>query len=518
MKIAWASLAIALSVLVSAPAHAGSAAHDGSLWQRAATDADIERAFTTAKAGAKPVLLYWGASWCPPCNQLQATLFNRQDFIERARAFVPVYVDGDAPGAQRLGSRFKVRGYPTLVLLNAQGGEITRLPGEADATQVMSVLQLGMSSGRGVKAVYGDARAGKPLQPNEWQLLAFYGWYTDDEQLVPASERPAALADLAQRCPMTERQAASRLLLKALAESEPDKGLNADEAVRERVAKLLADADTARELADVLTIAPAEIVKALAPAAGDARQRVVAAYGAALQRLQADASLSRADRLAALYARVELARIEQDPKSTTPKLPASLLDEVRAQAARWDQEIGDGYERQAVIPSAADLLAQAGLWGESDALLKSNLAKSHAPYYLMSGLASNARKLGRNDEALGWYEKAYAASQGPATRLQWGASYVSALVDLAPQDARRIETAAAAVLGEANGPSIFYERNARSLQRMARKLVAWNKDDQHADAMRKLKATLERVCAKVDTADEQRASCSALFSSAAAPT
>jgi len=69
---------------------------------------DVDAAFAEAKASNKPVFLYWGAKWCPPCNQVKATLFNRMDFIERSRAFVPVYIDGDSPGAQKLGTRFKV--------------------------------------------------------------------------------------------------------------------------------------------------------------------------------------------------------------------------------------------------------------------------------------------------------------------------------------------------------------------------------------------------------------------------
>ncbi|HEX6721343.1 MAG TPA: thioredoxin family protein, partial [Burkholderiaceae bacterium] len=131
----------------------GTAGADEVAWHPAANDADVERAFVTARAENKPVLLYWGAKWCPPCNQLKATLFNRQDFITQSRAFVAVSVDGDQPGAQKLGARFKVSGYPTLVLFSPTGAELTRLPGEVDASQVMQLLQLGLAGGRPVRAV-----------------------------------------------------------------------------------------------------------------------------------------------------------------------------------------------------------------------------------------------------------------------------------------------------------------------------------------------------------------------------
>ena len=149
----------------------------------------------------------------------------------------------------------------------------------------------------------------------------------------------------------------------------------------------------------VVNFAP-ELAKGLAPADGADRQQMVGALDAALTRLQSDATLSRADRMSALIGRVDLARLDQPKDTATPKIPAPLIKQVKDEAARADREVTDGYERQAVITAAAYMLGQAGQWKDSDALLKSSLAKSHSPYYLMNQLAGNAKKQGRKAEDL----------------------------------------------------------------------------------------------------------------------
>src|SRR5687767_1404439 len=58
----------------------------------------IDAAFDAAAAQNKLVFLYWGAEWCPPCHDLKAHVFPRRDFQQSLRQFVPVYLDGDAPG------------------------------------------------------------------------------------------------------------------------------------------------------------------------------------------------------------------------------------------------------------------------------------------------------------------------------------------------------------------------------------------------------------------------------------
>ena len=156
-----------------------------------------------ARADSKPVFVYWGAKWCPPCNQVQATLFNRQDFIERSRAFVPVYVDGDSPGAQKIGARFRVSGYPTMVLFNVQGKEVTRLPGEVDPVRYTEVLTLGMNAARPVcgacrrARATGDARRQR-LAPARVLFMGDRPAAGDRE-----GQAPATLLALADACPPT---------------------------------------------------------------------------------------------------------------------------------------------------------------------------------------------------------------------------------------------------------------------------------------------------------------------------
>jgi len=500
------ALALALAAALPA-AHAAIDMPAGVAWQAASADSDIEAAFARAKGEKKPVLLYWGAKWCPPCNQLKATLFNRADFIAQSESVVPVMIDGDLPGAQKLGARFKVRGYPTLILFSADGQEITRLPGEADAPRVLKLMQLGLSGGRPIKAVLNDARDGKALKAGEWQLLGYYSWDTDEQQLVSEPLRAELLRRLATRkgVPAETR---TRLVLKGLAASGGT-GEAASQVERATVAAVLRDPKQARVHMDVLTNQAVDIVHALYRQTGTERDATVAQLQRTLAALQADKTLSRADRTSALIARVNLARIDEPKGSLNPKLDPALLAEVRGLSTRMDREITDGYERQAVITAVGHLLGQAGLWTESDALLKSNLAKSHSPYYLMSQLGSNARKTGRVEESLSWYEQAFAKSEGPATRLQWGGTYFKNLIELTPNDSARIEKLVSQLITEAAADKgAFYERSARSLQRVSDQLVPWG-TGANAPVLARLQTQLGGVCAKLDGGE--RSTCDGLL-------
>ena len=490
-------------------------------WRRVAVPPDVDAAFEEARRSGRPLFLYWGASWCPPCNQLLATVFNRQDFIARSRAFVAVYVDGDKPGAQTLGARFGVRAYPTMVLFDRAGRELTRLPGEVEPARYGEVLALGMGARRPVAEVLAEARAGgrsaAALGADDWRLLAFYSWDTAGRGLPAEDERAAVLRSLADLCPPGQAGARDRLLLKALAFAGDADDARPDEAARERLEALLGDPVAARAQLDTLTNFAPEIVRAATAAGTPERARVLATFDGALRRFEGDATIGRADRLGATIARVQLARIDLPREQADPGLDVALREGARAAAGRIDRETTDRYERAALIPTAAWLLAQAGLVTESDALLEANLARSASPYYLMTALASNARRRGDGAAALRWSEQAFAAAVGPATRLQWGASHVGALVEFAPQDEARIEAVAAQLIDEAAAaPDGFHERSARSMQRAGARLAAWNRGGAHAAVFVRIKARLDAVCTRLPVGAEARTACEKVFASVAA--
>ncbi|MGC0153199.1 thioredoxin family protein [Chromobacterium vaccinii] len=505
MKQTLLALTLALAGLMPlahADAVGGHALPPGIAWQQG----DVPAAFARARAENKPVFLYWGAVWCPPCNQVKATIFNRPDFIAATRQFVPVYLDGDSDNAQQLGEKFKVRGYPTMILFRPDGAEITRLPGEVDPQRYLRTLQLGLAAVKPVKALLADALAGKPLAAGDWQLLADYAWDVDQGQIIPEAEVTATLVRLAQRVPAEQQATATRLQLKALAALAGEKQPPAfdREPARARLSRVLADDGLSRANADIVIYAAGDILKLLGDGGG-----LPAAFDRQLAKLANDDTLAWGDRLGAESAALDLYK----QRHADQPLPASLLADIRAKAAAADQDSVNPYQRQAVITAAGELLADAGLLDASDKLLQGELKTSHAPYYHMLILASNAKARGDKAAALDWYQKAYQAAEGQATRLQWGASYVGGAVELAPQDAARVEAAASAVFADAaKSDSAFYERSRRSLEKVAARLKAWNQDGAHAAAIGRLAGQLDGVCGKLPSGDAQKPVCDKLVS------
>jgi thioredoxin-like negative regulator of GroEL len=515
--VALALLAAGCSKAPETPAQPPRAATKpaGIDWIRPQTVADVDRAFEAAKARNQPVFLFWTAVWCPPCNQVKSTIFTRPDFIEKSRAFVPVYVDADSPSGQVLGARFRVSGYPTMILLDGSGQELTRLAGSVEAAKYMQLLERGLSGGNSARQALDAALAGKPIPPEDWRMLAFYSWSTDDGQLVAENDVPATLLKLAAACPIEQREASSRLVLQALwsAAQVKDAKPKIDRAdAIGSLKSLLAQPQLVRDNSDLLGWGADDIVGLLTAPKSSERADLAAQLNAALDRLAADSSLSASGRLYALLGRVSLVRLD----NKDGPMPAALAEQVRTEVARTDRETTNLDERQAVITLAGALLARAGLLDESDALLQAELKRSHSPYYYMSQLASNAKKRGTPEGramAIDWSRRAHESAQGSATRLRWGGGYVNTLLELSPQDAKAIESAARQVIDELGVNTVALTGNNRAvLERMSKRLLAWNKDGSHNDVLVHLNDAIKPACAAGPGDD--RAWCESLFAPA----
>ena len=94
---------------------------------------DVDAGLTAADRSGRPILLYFGADWCPPCVQLKKHVLSdpRIDAGLRER-FVLVHVDlsNRAGPNARIAAEFGVSVIPTMVLLDADGYELERVSGQ----------------------------------------------------------------------------------------------------------------------------------------------------------------------------------------------------------------------------------------------------------------------------------------------------------------------------------------------------------------------------------------------------
>ena len=475
---------------------------------------DVDAAFAEAKSAGKPLFLYWGAEWCPPCAQIKSTIFNKREFQERSRLFVPVYLDGDTPSAQRHGERFGVVGYPTMILFRPDGTEITRLPGTVDIARYATILDAALADAKPVAEILKTAANGGEVTSNDWRLLAYYSWGTDNGRVLAPAERMQTFRRLHDRCPPELAPECGRLYFEYLSaaagaatdDNKPLNGLQRAEARRNVLALLEAPA-VAKANVDNLMYGATDVVDLLSDAGTPERRQLTDAWRAALGRL-ADGpdgtELSGSEQLKVVRAKLLLARLD----APDAELPPALLDEARQAVARVDAATTDSYARQAAINAAAGLYWEAGLADDANKLLVAELEKSKSPYYFMLDLADLAQKAGREDEAVQWLEKAYAGATGPATRFQWGYSYLVGLLEMKPEDAARVERVGLEVLGELDGsPDAFYQRTRMRLEQLSTMLLEWGQGPERAGVLDKLRSRTAAICGGLPAGDEGRKNC-----------
>ncbi|WP_066556139.1 thioredoxin family protein [Croceicoccus bisphenolivorans] len=454
---------------------------------------DVEDALAEAKETGKPVLLYWGAEWCPPCAQMKATLFKDPAFIAKTEGFIPVYLDGDTQGAQKWGEHFGASGYPTVIVLSPAGEEITRLASSTMASELPALLTLAAGRTRSIDAVIADARADpNGLSAEDWRILAGFDWGNDSKRFEKPEDETKLLAALAKAAPdpALKRQFALAVVLREAETDDEDRlVLTAQQATKvgDILSTVLASPAETGANATLLAFAGSDLVGGLPK--GEQREKLTALLTGVLNAMQQDKDLSLVERTAALRSEVDLAEREGD-------VPAALKDKVRKWVATIDKETSDEIARKSVLSFAAGALRQIGDDAAAKKLLLAEIGKSSTPYYYMSSLSDMAEEEGDNAAAVDWARKAYEASEGPATRVQWAAIYSRTVMNLTPDDDDAVRTSAEAVLTElGKSPDSYYQRTKAIVDRWSKALIAWSDKNGGDAVLDALQGQLAKVCA-----------------------
>jgi len=99
---------------------------------------NLPEAIKKAKAEKKLVMVdFTGSDWCGWCIKLDKEVFSQPEFVTYAeKSLVPVKIDFPRKlqqsdelkkANQALQKKYKIEGYPTVVILNGEGEEVDRL-------------------------------------------------------------------------------------------------------------------------------------------------------------------------------------------------------------------------------------------------------------------------------------------------------------------------------------------------------------------------------------------------------
>ncbi len=492
----------------------------------------VEEGFALAKAENKPVYLYWGAVWCPPCQEIKHTVFKSKQFIAQTELFVPLYLDGDTDRAQTWGEKFGVKGYPTMIVFNPAGEEVTRIPGGIDISRYNSILALSLERMRPTSMLVELALTQpEGLQASDFTQLAYYSWGQDAGSL-PEETPVTFFRDLSDLSP--DKEASARLYMEFLIASAREQEAREQEAQEKEDPSVPGQEQGGemnpatgayqtgayRRVSDILdspelTLACweslgyyAEEIIGLDAFSDQERESLKKKWQQQLLALRDQPSLSTAEQLAGWLPLLNFHFMDGEEKP----LPESVATGLRADLKEANEKTTNSFARQSVISQINFLYQSARLYDDAATLLLAELERSESPYYFMSSLSSLAEKKENKQEALDWRRKAYETSVGSATRFQWGANYVRTIIRLTPEDHDLITAISIGLFDElAADEEVFAGRNFRILRSLNRQLADWQTQQEQESLAAAFKSRIQVMCEKQTAATLEKDNCDSLI-------
>ncbi len=122
----------------------------------------LQEALNKAKMEKKLVFLDGYTSWCGPCKYMANTIFPQKeagDFFNKH--FVNVKFDMEKGEGLEIRKNFKVRAYPTFLILTPEGIEQYRIVGGGDLKNFIEKVERGLASKKALVALEKEYQSGK---------------------------------------------------------------------------------------------------------------------------------------------------------------------------------------------------------------------------------------------------------------------------------------------------------------------------------------------------------------------
>jgi protein disulfide-isomerase len=100
--------------------------------------------YQQARQEGRPMLVFFTASWCHFCHQMEVEAFNDGQVAALSRQFTCILVDADREPA--VCQEFRIRGYPAIQFLTPQGVPLNRLVGKQSAADLVLQMQAALEA------------------------------------------------------------------------------------------------------------------------------------------------------------------------------------------------------------------------------------------------------------------------------------------------------------------------------------------------------------------------------------
>ena len=103
---------------------------------------EYKEVLARAKREEKQVLLHFGADWCLPCKQMKKNTYTNSIVKTKlVKEYLPFEIDVDYFWGMDIAEAFEVTKYPTIIILNSKGKQISKHEGYLGPREMYRLLR-----------------------------------------------------------------------------------------------------------------------------------------------------------------------------------------------------------------------------------------------------------------------------------------------------------------------------------------------------------------------------------------